>query len=140
MALARRLAPTGLPRLTACLRLAASLRQLVIEKLPSDATFDLAVRDGKTGFTFFNVEGHGYDYDADSRLFSITNGRLLISPEFANELGFSSEDRSVGTFAFTASMQAIETKTIVDGEVQSAVLPAFIGHLDLTLERCQDRM
>ena len=33
--------------------LRASLRQLVVEKLPSDAAFDLAVRDGKTGFTFF---------------------------------------------------------------------------------------
>src|SRR3989449_9425722 len=33
--------------------LARSLKQLVIEKLPSDAAFDLAVRDGTTGFTFF---------------------------------------------------------------------------------------
>ena len=40
--------------------LAASLKQLVVEKLPSDAAFDLAVRDGKTGFTFFNIEGHQY--------------------------------------------------------------------------------
>src|SRR5256714_11367847 len=38
--------------------LGASLHQLVIEKLPSDRVFDLAVRDGNTGFTFFNVEGH----------------------------------------------------------------------------------
>ena len=37
--------------------LGASLKQLVIEKLSSDQSFDLAVRDGKTGFTFFNVEG-----------------------------------------------------------------------------------
>ena len=44
--------------------LASSLKQLVIEKLPSDAGFDLAVRDAKTGFTFFNIEGHQYDYDA----------------------------------------------------------------------------
>jgi len=35
--------------------ISASLKQLVIEKLPSDAAFDLAVRDGKTGFTFFNI-------------------------------------------------------------------------------------
>src|SRR5438876_1388509 len=40
--------------------LSASLKQLVIEKLPSDAAFDLVVRDGKTGFTFFNIEGHQY--------------------------------------------------------------------------------
>src|SRR6266446_8317526 len=42
--------------------LAASLKQLVVEKLPSDAAFDLAVRDSNTGFTFFNIEGHQYDY------------------------------------------------------------------------------
>ena len=40
--------------------LARSLKQLVIEKLPSDAAFDLAVRDGTTGFTFFNIEGDQY--------------------------------------------------------------------------------
>src|SRR6266446_19671 len=44
------------------LRLAGSLKQLVIEKLPSDQPFDLAVRDAKTGFTFFNIDGHDYDY------------------------------------------------------------------------------
>ena len=35
--------------------LGASLKQLVIEKLPSGQGFDLALRDGNTGFTFFNV-------------------------------------------------------------------------------------
>ena len=45
--------------------LGASLKQLAIEKLSSGEGFDLAVRDGKTGFTFFNIEGHQYDYDAN---------------------------------------------------------------------------
>ena len=40
--------------------LGASFKQLVVEKLPSGQGFDLAVRDGITGFTFFNVEGHQY--------------------------------------------------------------------------------
>src|SRR6201993_1442988 len=35
--------------------LGASIRQLIMEKLPSGDRFDLAVRDAKTGFTFFNV-------------------------------------------------------------------------------------
>src|SRR5947207_14112631 len=48
----------------------ASSNQLVIEKLPADASFDLVVRDGKTGFVFFNVEGGQYDYDAAVHLFS----------------------------------------------------------------------
>src|SRR5207253_6931902 len=67
--------------------LASSLKQLVIEKLPSDAGFDLAVRDAKTGFTFFNVEGNQYDYDARAQLLSITGGRLLVSKELAKSLG-----------------------------------------------------
>ena len=40
--------------------LGASFKQLAIEKLPSSEQFDLAVRDAKTGFTFFNIEGHQY--------------------------------------------------------------------------------
>src|SRR5206468_1258324 len=42
--------------------LGASFNRLVVEKLPSGQGFDLAVRDGNTGFTFFNIEGHQYDY------------------------------------------------------------------------------
>ena len=55
-----------------------------MEKLPSGEDFDLAVRDGKTGFTFFNIEGHQDDYDANAQWLSITGGRLLISNDFAN--------------------------------------------------------
>ena len=40
--------------------LAASLKQLVVEKLSPDAPYDFGVRDGKTGFTFFKIEGHQY--------------------------------------------------------------------------------
>ena len=47
--------------------LRASLKQLVIQKLPSAEDSDLAVRDGKTGFTFFNIEGSQYDYDAKAQ-------------------------------------------------------------------------
>src|SRR4030095_3534098 len=67
--------------------LIASLKQLVVEKLSADAAFDLAVRDGKTGFTFFNIQGHQYDYDDNAQSISITGGHVLVSPEFANALG-----------------------------------------------------
>ena len=67
--------------------LSASLNRLVVEKLPSGEAFDLAVRDGKTGLIFFNIEGHQYDYDANAQLLSIKDGRLLISQEFAQSLG-----------------------------------------------------
>src|SRR5438067_2135447 len=104
--------------------LGASLQQLVIEKLPSDGGFDLAVRDGNTGFTFFNVEGHHYDYDANARALSITNGRLLISKEFASTLGRPSDaGSSVGKISVGAAMQPIEIDQLVNGEPQSAVMP-----------------
>ena len=59
--------------------LGASLKQLVVEKLSSDQGFDLSMRDAKTGFTFFNIEGDQYNYDAAAKSLSITNGRLLVS-------------------------------------------------------------
>src|SRR6185369_17420411 len=42
----------------------SSLKRLTVEKLPSGQGFELAVRDSNTGFTFFNIEGHEYNYDA----------------------------------------------------------------------------
>src|SRR5437773_6845792 len=56
----------------------ASLKQLAIEKLRSSEQFDLAVRDAKTGFTFFNIEGQQYDYDASAQLLAIVGGRVTI--------------------------------------------------------------
>src|SRR5438874_626991 len=105
--------------------LGASLQQLLIEKLPSDRGFDLAVRDGNTGFTFFNVEGHQYNYDAKAQSLSITNGRLLVSKEFANALGRPSDAGAiVGKISVGAAMQPIEIDRLVNGKPQSGVMPA----------------
>jgi hypothetical protein len=68
------------------LSLGGSVEQLVLEKLPSAAGFDLAVRDAKTGFTFFDIEGGQYDYNAQAKLLSIQGARLLLSRKFANTL------------------------------------------------------
>ena len=56
----------GYNNLPAALR--SSLKRLTVEKLPSGQGFDLAVRDSNTGFTFFNIEGHQYNYDATARV------------------------------------------------------------------------
>src|SRR5438093_3040392 len=104
--------------------LGASLKQLVVEKLSSDRGFDLAVRDSNTGFTFFNVEGHQYNYDAKAQLLSITKGRLLVSKEFADALGRPSDAGSiVGKISVGAAMQPVEIDQLVNGEPQSAVMP-----------------
>ena len=108
--------------------LTASLKQLVIEKLPSDAAFDLAVRDGKTGFTFFNIEGHQYDYDPNAQSLSITGGNLLVSQEFANALGQpSAASATVGKISIGTTMQPIEIRTILNGEIQSVIMPPLRG-------------
>src|SRR5437764_486635 len=101
-----------------------SLKQLVVEKIPSGEQFDFAVRDGNTGFTFFNVEGGQYDYDANAQALSITNGRLLVSKEFANALGRPSDAGSiVGKISVGAAMQPIEVTQLANGQPQSVVMP-----------------
>jgi hypothetical protein len=104
--------------------LRGSLKQLVIEKLPSGARFDLAVRDGKTGFTFFNIEGHQYDYDATGQFLSITGGRLLIAQDFAAALGRAAEVIAVvGRISIGAAMEPTEITQIANGQLQSLLMP-----------------
>ncbi len=104
--------------------LSSSLKRLTLEKLPSGQGFDLAVRDSNTGFTFFNIEGHQYNYDAAAQSFTITGGRLLISKQFASTLGILSEAGSLaGTISVGAAMQPIQIDHVVRGETKSMVMP-----------------
>ena len=114
--------PSGFPA-----ALSASINHLVVEKLPTNDAFDLAVRDGNTGFTFFNIEGHQYDYDANAQLLRIRGGRLLVSKELAKSLGRPSDIGAiVGKISIGAIMQAIEiTQLDQNGDVKSARLPAL---------------
>src|SRR5213594_2767010 len=106
------LVPQNVPSLPASL--GASLKQLVVEKLPSGQGSDLTVRDGSTGFTFFNIQGHQYDYNPAAQSLAITNGRLLVSKEFANALGRPSDAGSTaGTISIGAVMQAIQIDELV---------------------------
>ena len=109
--------------------LQASSNQLVIEKVPSSEPSELIVRDGKTGFVFFNIEGNLYEYDAAAHLLSIKGGRLLISEEFANKLGRPAEAGAIaGEISIsTATMYPIEITTVVNGAVQSLTLPPRSG-------------
>ena len=106
--------------------LAASLTQLVIEKPAPDAAFGLVVRHAKTGFTFFYVQGHHYDYDAKAQLLSIAGGQLLISREFAKSLGRPSDaGTTIGKISIGATMQPIEIDQVVNGEPRSMMMPAL---------------
>ena len=102
----------------------AAYQQLVLESTAWGEDYELVVRDGKTGFVFFNIEGHEYDYDAKQHLLNINQGRLLVSKEFAAALGHPAEAGTVvGEISVTASMRAIEITHLVNGEVKSDVLP-----------------
>jgi hypothetical protein len=109
--------------------LAASLKQLVVEKLPSDAAFDLAVRDSRTGLTYFNIQGHQYDYVAQGQSLSIRDGRLLISDEFAKKLGRPLDaGANVGKISIGAAMQPIEISELVNGKTTSLTMPPLGGN------------
>ncbi len=98
-------------------------KRLVIEKLDYEETFDLVVRDGKTGFAFFNVEGHTYDYDAATKTLRLSGGRLILTDAFAKSLGRpGTANAVVGSISMTANLRPIETRKVVNGVEDSAVL------------------
>lgn len=106
-------------------KLNASRGQLVLENMPIGGPYELTIRDGKTGFTFFNIEGHQYDYKADGRAFDIVKGKVLISDEFAAALGRPAAANTViGEISVNAKMRAIEVVEIADGEVTKESMPA----------------
>lgn len=116
--------PQDFPTLPPALN--ASFNQLVIEKLDSSEHFELAVRDSTTGFVFFNIEGHLYNYDANTQSLSVKNGRLLISEEFAKKLGDPSQAGALaGNISVTATMQPIQITELVNGEARSVEMPAL---------------
>jgi hypothetical protein len=104
--------------------LSASSNQLILEKLSSSEAFDFVVRDGKTGFVFFQIEGNLYEYDGAARLLGIEGGRLLISDELARKLGRPAEaGLNVGRISVSTTMAPIEVTTVVNGAAQSSKSP-----------------
>ena len=108
-------------------QLNASANQLVLEKTATGSAFDLVVRDGRTGFVFFNTEGNLFDYDASTHSFTISGSRLLLSREFAAQLGRSSDAGAVvGKLSVSTTVTPIEVSTIVNGVTQSVVMPTGV--------------
>lgn len=109
-------------------KLDVSYDQLLIEQMPYGEHYELVVRDRKTGFIFFNIEGHLFDYNSAKERLSINSGRLLISKEFAQEMGRPSMAGTlIGNIDIKANLRPIEITKLVNGEVQSNVLPAGSG-------------
>ena len=108
--------------------LGTSLKELILEKLAPGAAFDLAVRDAKTGFTFFSVEGNQYSYEANGQSLNIQAGRLLVSDQFAKMLGRPSDaGANVGSISIGAAMQPIEIRQLINGETKSVAMPPLNG-------------
>src|SRR3954447_11819201 len=109
----------------------ASFNQLVLEKYEAGDRFEVAVRDAQSGFVFFSVEGSTYQYDGASHSFQWNSGRLLITEEFAKEMGRPADAGvAVGTLSMNAAMRMIESRNVVNGAPQSAVLPAAPSSVD----------
>jgi hypothetical protein len=105
-------------------RLNASFQQLVVQNESWGGEYDLTVRDGKSGFVFFNIEGQQLDYNPAVKTLNVPEARLLLSKEFANELGRPSEAGTVvGQISINASMHSIEITKFENGEVQSEEMP-----------------
>ncbi len=106
-------------------KLNASYHQLVLESTPWGGDYELVIRDINTGFIFFNIEGHTYGYDPDQHLLTVQEGRVLMSKEFATEIGRPAEAGTVvGNISINATMRDIEVTRLIEGEVVSDILPA----------------
>ena len=104
--------------------------QLMLERVSPGGRFDLVVQDSATGFTFFNVEGQAYDYDASARSFHVKAGRLLITEEFANRLGRPADaGTTAGRITIDANVYPIAVTTVVNGALRSSFLPARTDHI-----------
>ncbi|HNU07691.1 MAG TPA: hypothetical protein PKO33_07990, partial [Pyrinomonadaceae bacterium] len=99
--------------------------QLSIESLAPTEPYELAIRDPKSGFTYFYVEGHLYDFNPQDETLYVQMGRLILSREYAERLGRPADAMATaGQISISAKMRAIEVSTIVDGEVTSNSMPA----------------
>ena len=107
-------------------KLSSSYNHLMVENVGWGGPYELVIRDARTGFTFFNIEGQEVDYNAGARELTIQLGRLLISDEFAADLGRPSDAGSlIGQISIKATMQPIEVTQVVNGEITSDEMPSL---------------
>src|SRR6478735_8840105 len=103
--------------------LTASLNRLTIEQAHPGETFDMVIRDATSGFVFFNIEGNLH-YDANTQQLGIQGGRVLISEALANNLGHPRKaGTQAGTISIDTAVTPIATSTVVNGKVESSILP-----------------
>lgn len=122
------LIPQGSANLPAPLN--ASYDQLVVESMPFGGDYELVVRDAKTGFEYFGIEGHQYKYNGADKSMAIVDGRLVIAKQFAEALGQPKAEHTViGNISINAAMRPIETTVVDNGQMVSNKLPAMKDNL-----------
>jgi hypothetical protein len=106
-------------------RLSGSFGDLVLEQTAfGGEPYELVISDAKTGFRFFNIEGQEYEFDGMQDTLLIKGGRVLISSDFAAELGRPGDAGAViGEISMSANMRPIEITEVIEGEVSKATLP-----------------
>jgi hypothetical protein len=115
-----------IPLDAAALPASLAARDLVLEQASVVAPHELVIRDGSSGIVVFNVQGQQYTYDPRPRGLAIRGGRLVLSEEFAAELGRPAAAGSVvGGISMAATMRPIEVTHVIAGEVQSDFLPSL---------------
>ncbi|MGI8437828.1 MAG: dockerin type I domain-containing protein [Chthoniobacterales bacterium] len=107
-------------------QLADSWSRLVIEKTGPDSPYDLVLRDGKNGFIYFKIDSVQYDYAAANKSLRVSGGRLLITEDFAKNLGRPADANALaGTISMDLNLRPYEVDQINNDNVASAVLPAI---------------
>lgn len=103
----------------------ARMQGLWIESVPfGSSTSELVVRDGN-GMALFNIEGQVMDYSYISRELAIGEARLVLTKEYATELGrLTDAGTVVGSIQINANLRAVEVAHIVDGVTKSDSMPA----------------
>lgn len=97
---------------------------LVIESLPWGGDFEFVVRDRQSDFTYFNIDGPEVEYNSEDRKYRIVSGRLLVSDEYAKQLGRGTPAGTVaGEISMSATMFPIEITTVENGAITSNSLP-----------------
>ncbi|MEZ5308832.1 MAG: carboxypeptidase regulatory-like domain-containing protein [Pyrinomonadaceae bacterium] len=98
--------------------LGRQFKQLMLDSMPYGSQYEMVIRDGETGRKIFNIDGLLMDYDADGKSFMITSGRLILSREYAADLGRPNETgREVGTITSNVKMRTFEIAQVMDGEM-----------------------
>jgi len=112
----------------------ASYQQLAVESMPFGGDYELVVRDSKTGFEYFGIEGHQYDFNGADHSLAISGGRLVLAQQFADALGQSkAAGTPVGEISINTSMRVIETTVVDNGQIVSDNLPAMKDSLSGTV-------